>query len=548
MSKSRQIANVPNRLSVADRTELLTKTGTREGEVILQRDIGLLYAWTDTQGTDNSGTILNVSTGSWLAQYSGAVNVKWFGAVGDGVADDTNAFVISIDSINGDINSGTGGSLFIPSGEYSLNSLSFTNIKNISILGEGASSRLNFNRATGDGLKFGYGVDGGSMQITIENIAIGDDRATTLVTEAFVFESGRGGQSPPQTSGLFALRDITFFGLKNILCTALVLRDVSHIEMSNVHQPYEFKAGLGLLIETVEDINTGVYNFSSSGFRGAATAMRINAGTQLIDSMTFNGCFFANHVNADAVEVVEIVGTKIINSVMFNACHFEARHNSKLGAIKVGGTIGALMVSGCHISCGTGSDQNLYGFLFDGAILRGCSFTDNEFLRIDGSGFMFRFENNCSTEVASQTAIMRNLAEITSPKLLQIESGGSEDAIWNGLQFAPMEYVRNYTAVNNTVQVITPPKTEGIITIMCNNFGQFSGTVMYRAEPSGAYAIIQGGGADFEATTGVLDGTTGTTNKLTISAAIDGKLYIENRIGFSNLYSIKFNGFVDSGL
>ena len=80
MSKSRQNSNVANRLSVADRTELLTKVGSREGEVILQRDIGLLYAWTDTQGVDNGGTILNVATGSWLAQYSGALDARWFGS------------------------------------------------------------------------------------------------------------------------------------------------------------------------------------------------------------------------------------------------------------------------------------------------------------------------------------------------------------------------------------------------------------------------------------------------------------------------------------
>lgn len=87
-SKQRQQSNIVNRLSVADRAELLTKTGTREGEVILQRDIGLLYTWTDTQGADNSGTILNVGSGSWIATYAGAVRFEWFGALGNGVADD----------------------------------------------------------------------------------------------------------------------------------------------------------------------------------------------------------------------------------------------------------------------------------------------------------------------------------------------------------------------------------------------------------------------------------------------------------------------------
>ncbi len=83
MSKSRQNSNTVNRLSVADRATLLTKTGTQEGELIWQADIGLGYVWTTTQGTDNGGTVINVGSGSWVASHSGAVKVAWFdGALG----------------------------------------------------------------------------------------------------------------------------------------------------------------------------------------------------------------------------------------------------------------------------------------------------------------------------------------------------------------------------------------------------------------------------------------------------------------------------------
>ena len=37
--------------------------------------------------------------------------------------------------------------------------------------------------------------------------------------------------------------------------------------------------------------------------------------------------------------------------------------------------------------------------------------------------------------------------------------------------------------------------------------------------------------ANINVTTGILNGTTGTNGKITVSAASDGKIYIENRLG-----------------
>ena len=79
------------------------------GDVILQKDIALQYEWVEPQLEDNGGTIINPNgdgSGSWKAIYEGPVNVKWFGAKGDGVTDDTdaikkiNAFMVSN---NGDV-------------------------------------------------------------------------------------------------------------------------------------------------------------------------------------------------------------------------------------------------------------------------------------------------------------------------------------------------------------------------------------------------------------------------------------------------------------
>jgi len=74
--------------------------------------------WWDATSTetDNNGTIIKVTavaTGRWKRLYSGEINVRWFGAKGDGVTDDSSAIVAAIAA-------STGKTLFFPVGDYVL--------------------------------------------------------------------------------------------------------------------------------------------------------------------------------------------------------------------------------------------------------------------------------------------------------------------------------------------------------------------------------------------------------------------------------------------
>lgn len=106
--------------------ELSTIVG-QENDVIVVTDEnrGGTFVYRSAEaGTNNSGTIFN----GWVRQYSGAVNVKWFGAKGDGDAsfDNKNIIYTIIALLNG-----TGQTMLFEDGIFMTSRLGFNNSHNI---------------------------------------------------------------------------------------------------------------------------------------------------------------------------------------------------------------------------------------------------------------------------------------------------------------------------------------------------------------------------------------------------------------------------------
>ena len=113
MSKARELSKLPNYV-LSTVAELKLAVGKEQGDKAF---IGGYYADGDGGGgdfywdavsveADNSGTIFQVTgtaTGRWKRIYSGAVDIKWFGAIGNGIIDDFPKFVLArtLAGING---------------------------------------------------------------------------------------------------------------------------------------------------------------------------------------------------------------------------------------------------------------------------------------------------------------------------------------------------------------------------------------------------------------------------------------------------------------
>jgi hypothetical protein len=160
MSKARELSKLPNYV-LSTVAELKLAVGKEQGDKAF---VGGYYADGDGGGgdfywdavsveADNGGTIFQVTgttAGRWKRIYSGSVSVKWFGAKGDGIADDTVMLQTACNYAR--INNIK---LYVPSGEYLLTSpLYFDNglteeYLNINIIGDGVNKTiLNYTTST----------------------------------------------------------------------------------------------------------------------------------------------------------------------------------------------------------------------------------------------------------------------------------------------------------------------------------------------------------------------------------------------------------------
>lgn len=303
---------------------------------------GGLFAWVPGAATSDGGTVFAVGSGAWRRIYSGPVNVRWFGAKGDGVQDDTQSIRAAIAAADRPAMSsvsaldvgnpsmpwlgGAGGEVLIPRGVYVVSD-TITILSTVKVYGEGPpTTQIKFaiNNVTKVGFEIRRVPDSSAPGAPETRVVMGQLRDLELAA------TGR-------MKSLVTLLGCTGYELKNlrlwgnyaqanggadygvsVLPSPTVTRIALDIVLTNVH--VLTCANTSLLISNANSVSCRGCYFTFSGNHGVDAS----GEAHLYEQCTFESCGNSAPVANPNPNVADKCGIVMRQgSVTMSACYFE---------------------------------------------------------------------------------------------------------------------------------------------------------------------------------------------------------------------------------
>jgi parallel beta-helix repeat protein len=264
------------------------------GTVIDPDKAGLVANWASTQALYFTPEV--TGQGCWVREFSGAVNVKWFGAKGDGVSDAAKSTQATINFVNllG------GGTVYLPRGAFLLKGSQFINVlENVNLIGENASTVIKSEKG---GLSANYEMIYLKDNSSVKNLRLSlsdylGKRSGDGVTNTPYNKMGITTQGASTGKGIV----VQNIGMEKVQFTWVYVAD-NHSEIS-ISGCYSYGQQAGLWADV--DVNGLVTNW-------VANPTDVDHQTK-INSFTRMYCLTNFHNSGSGAHDVSIFNNKIVN-------------------------------------------------------------------------------------------------------------------------------------------------------------------------------------------------------------------------------------------
>jgi len=345
------------------------------------------------------------------------VSVKDFGAVGDGVADDTAAIQAAMDALS------DGNALFFPKGRYVVSSTINCTREHFRLFGESSPSQVTSNQQEGSVLEF--------SQTTTAGIIFDDDAAvTTNSTRRIAIENmGFVGST---TSSILQFNDAPQINIENVFVDNQTSGsgygiDFNRCFLISTKNVFVFKSAneratdsIGIRLALDDPQLAGIYNLQSTTVRGWGTGLKIDGsytsgGNQRWQSFNWHG----SQTKSNSVGM-DLVGN--IQSGTILGSYFEGDISSSL---RMSQGVENFLVAGNFFNSSSTSGQINVGLSTstNEGFVRNITMLSNNHTNIDDRGVYIRANDTFASGIKVENCYFEEASGATST--IGISVGGN---------------------------------------------------------------------------------------------------------------------------